>query len=90
MTLFGKFLILGKLYFLTFTLNVCIFPTSNLFKVTIEDRSVDEYGKCQSKSFIFSILLFFKYLLNLGPTPFKKDIFLNRSSLFLKISIDNI
>ena len=76
MTLFGKFLILGKLYLLTLTFIVCIFPGSNLSRVTISDRSVEEYGKCQSKSLIFSIRLFFKYLLSFGPTPFKKDYFI--------------
>ena len=53
-TLLGKFLIRGKLYFKTLTLIVCIFPTSNLSRVAVFDLSVDEYGKCHSKSLIFT------------------------------------
>ena len=57
--LFGRFLILGKLYFTTLIFTVKIFPTSSLSKVVEFDLSVREYGKSQSKSFTFSIFFFF-------------------------------
>ena len=40
LTLFGKFLILGKLNLITLTLIVVIFPISNLFRVCKFERSV--------------------------------------------------
>ena len=40
--LFGRFLILGKLYFTTLIFTVKIFPISSLFKVVELDLSVRE------------------------------------------------
>ena len=69
-TVLGKFLIRGKLYFNTLTLIVNIFPISSLFKLVIFDLSIKEYGRSHNKSFIFSIFFFRKYFLVLVPTPF--------------------
>ena len=89
-TLFGKFLILGKLYFKTITFTVAIFPISNSFKSEIFDLSVTSYGKSNKRSLTFSIFLFFKYFFSFKPTPFTEDMLLNKKLFLFKFCIINL
>ena len=73
--LLGRFLIRGKLYFVTLTFIVVIFPISSLLSVCTFDRSTKAWGRFHSKSDIFSIFFFFNNFFVFKPTPFKADTF---------------
>ena len=70
-TLLGKFLILGKEYFLGIIVIVWISP---IFKSLIFDdneRSVYDFGNFHNKSKILLIFFFLSKLVVLIPTPFR-------------------
>ena len=71
-TLDGRFLILGKLYFITFTFMVVIFPTSKESNFRIFDLSVYPCGIFNNKSDIFSIFFFLSIFLFLNQLLLKQ------------------
>ena len=85
-TLLGRFLILGKLYFITFTVIVCIFPICSSLILTTLVLSIESRGRLQSKS---NIVLMFLFLSVKGVHPSNSNYYTCDTSITVLSLIDS-